>query len=73
MLTNRIGPVEKFGAKAIVAAFGNIMKVFYLGREELILATDGTNTNEDDTGLNFVNKRRKRLSERKTSNIYTQL
>ncbi|CAR30553.1 KLTH0H12672p [Lachancea thermotolerans CBS 6340] len=73
LLTNRIGPVEKFGAKAIVAAFGNIMKLFYLGREELILATDGTNTNEDDTGLNFVNKRRKRLSERKTSNIYTQL
>ncbi|CUS21016.1 LAQU0S02e03818g1_1 [Lachancea quebecensis] len=73
LLTNRIGPVEKFGAKAIVAAFGNVMKVFYLGREELILASDGTNTNEDDTGLNFVNKRRKRLNERKTSNIYSQL
>ncbi|SCU98945.1 LADA_0H16358g1_1 [Lachancea dasiensis] len=72
LLTNRIGPVEKFGAKSLVVGFGNVMKVFYLGHEELILAPDGA-SNEEESGLKFVNKRRQRLNEKKVSINYGQI
>ncbi|CEP61746.1 uncharacterized protein LALA0_S03e10000g [Lachancea lanzarotensis] len=72
LLTNRIGSFEKFGAKAMVAAFGNVMKLFYLGHEELIMAPDGISPNEEESGLKFVNKRRQRLSDKKVSINYEQ-
>ncbi|SCV04940.1 LANO_0G14796g1_1 [Lachancea nothofagi CBS 11611] len=73
LLANRIGPLEKFGAKSMVAAFGNVMKLFFSGHEELIMTPDGLNLNEEESGLKFVNKRRQRLNEKKTSNNYGQL
>ncbi|AET38443.1 uncharacterized protein Ecym_2743 [Eremothecium cymbalariae DBVPG len=67
LLVNHIGPIRKFGAKSIVVGFGNIMKMFYLGKEELILSTDGAGSNEENSGLKYVNKRRRdRLNNRKT-------
>ncbi|SCU97997.1 LAFA_0G14752g1_1 [Lachancea sp. 'fantastica'] len=72
LLTNRIGSFEKFGAKAVVAAFGNVMKLFYLGHEEFIMAPDGNSANEEESGLKFVNRRRQRLSEKKVSINYGQ-
>ncbi|SCU90895.1 LAME_0E10440g1_1 [Lachancea meyersii CBS 8951] len=73
LLTNRIGPFEKFGAKSMVASFGNVMKLFYLGHEESIMAPEGVGSNEEESGLKFVNKRRQRLNEKKISINYGQL
>ncbi|SCU78824.1 LAMI_0A06128g1_1 [Lachancea mirantina] len=67
LLTTKIGPAEKFGTKAIVVAFGNIMKVLFLGHEDLLMNFEG-DTNEDETGLKFVNKRRTRIASRKYPN-----
>lgn len=34
LLIRSIGPVTKYGAKSIVVAFGNVIKVLYFGKEE---------------------------------------
>lgn len=36
LLIKKLGPVRKFGHKSIVVSFGNIMKVLYLGNDNLI-------------------------------------
>lgn len=72
LLVNKIGPLEKFGAKSIVVTFGNIMKMFYLGHEELILSPDDVSSNEVDTGLKFINRRRDRLTNKKISTNYNK-
>lgn len=73
LLVSRIGPLEKFGAKSIVVGFGNIMKMFYLGHEEFILTDEGPGTNEENSGLKFVNRRRDRLTHKKISTNYNKL
>jgi len=61
----KLGPVAKFGHKSIVATFGNVMKVLYLGNDNLI---DENNNGEDDepslagvtsNSLSFINRRRR--------------
>ncbi|AAS52875.1 AER194Wp [Eremothecium gossypii ATCC 10895] len=64
LIVNKIGTLKKFGNKSIVVAFGNIMKMFYLGKEELIFPVDGVSSSEEETGLKFVNKRRDRLNRK---------
>ncbi|AMD22147.1 HGL193Cp [Eremothecium sinecaudum] len=75
LMVNKIVNMEKFGAKSIVVAFGNIMKLFYLGKEELILTADCAGSNGENTGLRFINKRRDRLNNKKAyvSTIYSNL
>lgn len=63
LLIKKLGPVRKFGHKSIVVCFGNIMKVLYLGNDNLIeedecdaeTASPYQNTNS----LSFINRRRK--------------
>ncbi|AGO12534.1 AaceriAER194Wp [[Ashbya] aceris (nom. inval.)] len=64
LIVNKLGTLKKFGNKSIVVAFGNIMKMFYLGKEELIFPVDGVSPSEEETGLKFVNKRRDRLNRK---------
>lgn len=64
LLVNTIGEISKFGHKSIVAVFGNIMKILYLGNDELIYSDDKQKTNslksnEEISGLTFINRRRK--------------
>lgn len=68
LLVNSLGPLAKFGSKSIVVAFGNIMKVFYLGNEEFLLEADRAGVNEENSGLRFVNKRRERLVHKINTN-----
>ncbi|KAH3680472.1 hypothetical protein WICMUC_000312 [Wickerhamomyces mucosus] len=51
LLINSISVITKFGHKSIVVAFGNIMKLLYLGNDELIF-------NDVVHSLGFANKRR---------------
>ncbi|CDO94723.1 unnamed protein product [Kluyveromyces dobzhanskii CBS 2104] len=68
LLVNRIGPLQKFGTKSIVVGFGNIMKMFYLGHEEFLLASNTAGVNEENSGLRYVNKRRERLVHKVSPN-----
>ncbi|KAH3900458.1 uncharacterized protein SCODWIG_00001 [Saccharomycodes ludwigii] len=62
---NNIGPMNSFGAKSVILAFGNIMKMLYLGNGEFILKNeDGVDHNEVNMGLKFVNKRRRARSSK---------
>ncbi|KAH3688498.1 hypothetical protein WICPIJ_000515 [Wickerhamomyces pijperi] len=65
LLVNSISQMNKFGHKSIVVAFGNIMKVLYLGNDDLIYTDDNQRppVNEEISGLSFVNKRRKNLKK----------
>ncbi|QPG74575.1 hypothetical protein FOA43_001906 [Brettanomyces nanus] len=64
LLIKKIGPVEKFGHKSIVASFGNVMKVLYLGNDNLIEEGDGesatvANLGQASNSLSFINRRRR--------------
>lgn len=87
LLTNSIGEINKFGHKSIVVVFGNIMKIFYLGNDELIyyenennnLNSNNLNQRNDkinDNSLNFINKRRilnkNRYNERYNSSNFNE-
>ncbi len=48
LLIKKIGPIANFGHKSIIVAFGNIMKVLYLGNEDLIDQDDGEINNDDE-------------------------
>ncbi|CCH42682.1 Sterol regulatory element-binding protein cleavage-activating protein [Wickerhamomyces ciferrii] len=67
LLVNSIGQINSFGHKSIVVAFGNIMRVLYLGNDNLIYNDEDHNQKNEISGLNFVNKRRKNL--RKIDNL----
>lgn len=64
LLVRHVGPVRKFGHKSIVASFGNILKVMYLGNDTLI--EDSTENGEDTetNSLSFINRRRRMRLER---------
>lgn len=58
-----VGPLAKFGHKSIVAAFGNVLKVLYLGNDNLI---EENNDDRDSSiggvtsnSLSFINRRRR--------------
>ncbi len=58
-----VGPLAKFGHKSIVAAFGNVLKVLYLGNDNLI---EENNDDRDSclggvtsNSLSFINRRRR--------------
>ncbi|GMG53125.1 unnamed protein product [Ambrosiozyma monospora] len=64
LLIKRLGPVRKFGHKSIVVSFGNIMKILYLGNDNLIEEgdTDGESLSplsQTSSSLSFINRRRK--------------
>ncbi|VEU20093.1 DEKNAAC101036 [Brettanomyces naardenensis] len=65
LLMKRLGPVRKFGHKSIVATFGNIMKVLYLGNDNLIEESDGESAatvnsfGQTSNSLSFINRRRR--------------
>ncbi|CDK28462.1 unnamed protein product [Kuraishia capsulata CBS 1993] len=66
LLIKSIGPVAKFGHKSIICSFGNVMKILYLGNDNLIEEGDldkegisGLSSNENSTALSFINRRRK--------------
>lgn len=73
LVTDRLGPLSKFGAKAVVVGFANIMDMFYVGHESLIFSTDTNDGSKEETGLRFVNNRRDRYSHRKLPLNYTNL
>lgn len=73
LLVDRLGPLAKFGAKAVIVGFANIMNMFYVGHEELIFSTETDDANKEETGLRFVNKRRDRFSHRKQPLDYNSL
>lgn len=45
----KIGPIQKFGHKSIIVPFGNVMKIFYLGNDNLI--EDGASDNESSSSM----------------------
>ncbi|KAG7902709.1 hypothetical protein KL935_001617 [Ogataea polymorpha] len=64
LLIRRIGPVQKFGHKSIVVSFGNIMKILYLGNDNLI--DNGESEGElsvpsmqPPNALGFISRRRR--------------
>lgn len=66
LLIKKLGPVSKFGHKSIVVSFGNIMKVLYLGNDNLIEEGEPNNENlssspmyQSSGSLSFINRRRK--------------
>ncbi|OWB70779.1 hypothetical protein B5S31_g458 [[Candida] boidinii] len=64
LLIKRLGPVKKFGHKSIAVSFGNIMKILYLGNDNLIEEgehdTEGLSaSSQTSTALSFINRRRK--------------
>ncbi|KAG7720608.1 hypothetical protein KL949_001866 [Ogataea haglerorum] len=64
LLIRRIGPVQKFGHKSIVVSFGNIMKILYLGNDNLIDngETEGelsVPSAQPPNALGFMNRRRR--------------
>ncbi|GMM32946.1 hypothetical protein DASC09_002710 [Saccharomycopsis crataegensis] len=75
LLVKKISSIARFGHKSIVVPFGNIMKVLYMGNDELILQNldeDG-NSNQKISGLSFVNKRRLRKTELMSSTNFGEL
>ncbi|ODV63969.1 uncharacterized protein ASCRUDRAFT_30790, partial [Ascoidea rubescens DSM 1968] len=65
LLIKKIGTMNRFGHKSVVVGFGNVMKVLYLGNDDLITNDDDkSNSNEQISGLSFVNRRRKNAIKR---------
>lgn len=64
LLVNSVGQIARFGHKSIVVAFGNIMKVLYLGNDDLVYHDDDQPANEEISGLTFVNKRRRNIMKK---------
>lgn len=64
LLVNSIDQIAKFGYKSIVVGFGNIMKVLYLGNDDLIFSENNSNINEEISGLSFINKRRRQFNKK---------
>lgn len=73
LASDNLGPLTKFGAKAVIVGFANIMKMFYMGHEDLIFSTEANDATKEETGLRFVNKRRNRLSHKKLPLDYNSL
>ncbi|GMM27317.1 hypothetical protein DAMA08_000330 [Martiniozyma asiatica (nom. inval.)] len=63
LLIKSVGHVQKFGHKSIIVSFGNIMKIFYLGNDNLIEGEPDTESldplNQNSSSLSFINRRRK--------------
>lgn len=76
LIIKKLKLTARFGHKAIIVPFGNIMKVLYLGNDELIITSnldeDG-NSNQKLSGLSFVSKRRMRHIELINSKNFTEL
>ncbi|CAR30864.1 ZYRO0E04224p [Zygosaccharomyces rouxii] len=73
LLVNRLGPLTRYGAKAVIVGFSNIMNMFYVGHEELIFNPEKEDANKEELSLRFVNKRRDRLSNKKLPLNYSSL
>lgn len=73
LIVNRLGPVTRYGAKAMIVGFANIMNMFYVGHEELIFNPEKEDANQEELSLRFVNKRRDRLSNKKSPLNYSSL
>lgn len=73
LVSDRLGPLAKFGAKAVIVGFANVMDMFYIGHEDLIFSTETGDASKEETGLRFVNKRRDRFSHRKLPINYNSL
>lgn len=65
LIVNRLGPLVRFGAKAMIVGFANIMDLFYIGHEDSIFTTEKDDSNREESSLKFVNKRRDRFSSKK--------
>lgn len=65
LIVNKIGPLVRFGSKAMIVAFANIMNMFYVGHEDMLFTTENDGANHEESSLKFVNKRRDRFSHRK--------
>jgi hypothetical protein len=66
LLVNSVSQIAKFGHKSIVVGFGNIMKVLYLGNDDLVYHDDDKPANEAISGLSFVEKRRRNIGSKKS-------
>lgn len=73
LVTDRLGPLTQFGAKAIVVGLANIMDMFYVGSEDLIFSTETGDGSKEETSLRFVNNRRDRLSHKRIPLNYGNL
>lgn len=73
LIVNRLGPVTRYGAKAVIVGFANIMNMFYIGHEELIFNSEKEDANKEELSLRFVNKRRDRFSNKKFPLNYSSL
>ncbi|QLQ82541.1 hypothetical protein HG537_0H03030 [Torulaspora globosa] len=73
LVTDRLGPLTKFGAKAVVVGFGNIMDMLYVGSEDLIFSTETSDSNKEETSLRFVNNRRDRFAHKRMPLNYGNL
>ncbi|QLL32133.1 hypothetical protein HG536_0C03010 [Torulaspora globosa] len=73
LVTDRLGPLSKFGVKAVVVGFGNIMDMLYVGSEDLIFSTETSDSNKEETSLRFVNNRRDRFSHKRMPLNYGNL
>ncbi|ODV75982.1 uncharacterized protein CYBJADRAFT_145643 [Cyberlindnera jadinii NRRL Y-1542] len=74
LLVNSVSQVAKFGHKSIVVAFGNIMKVLYLGNDDLVHQDDDKQVGKAISGLSFVEKRRRHLGKKNSrSTNYTDV
>ncbi|GAV54434.1 hypothetical protein ZYGR_0AL01660 [Zygosaccharomyces rouxii] len=73
LIVNRLGPLTRYGAKAVIVGFANIMNMFYVGHEELIFNPEKEDANKEELSLRFVNKRRDRLSNKKFPLNYSSL
>lgn len=73
LVTDRLGPLTKFGAKAVVVGFANIMDMLYMGSEDLIFSTETSGSNGEETSLRFVNNRRDRFANKRMPLNYGNL
>lgn len=73
LIVNRLGPLVRFGAKAMIVGFANIMDLFYIGHEDSIFTTEKDDSNREESSLKFVNKRRDRFSSKKIPLNYSTI
>lgn len=75
LLVKKIFLIARFGHKSVVVPFGNVMKVLYLGNDDLLMQNldeDG-NVNQKTSGLSFINKRRMRRNELNNTPDFVEL
>lgn len=71
LLIKKLGPIQKFGHKSIIVSFGNIMKVLYLGNDNLIEEEndEAMSTNELTNSRKNPSKSRSRIPRTVSASI----